>query len=462
MITNYYEESVIKNNWLPVEWQSQENQDAFAEFLQMNWDQRKAFFNDGDYSTRQQFLSFIGQGGIRTNNYIGTIVFRGNQINIFPKVFREDRYDSDTSQLNIKHLMYNLVQWLNYCTRISYPYINILSELDDISDLKELFITLFTRYTKHATDRGLFYRYEDKTESSMSVKGKVDYRDYYCNKVPKGQAYKFKCTFSNFEFDNTVNRIIKYTCKSIMNETSNTNRKILRNVLTRLNEVEDIKCTPYDCDKIRLSRLHSHYSMLLSMCKIILLNKNASYSVNNTEAFCFLFPTEVLFEGFIGGYMQEILAGKGKVRLQASDMALVNDIVFSGESYGKVFRMKHDILVEHKDKGMVILDTKYKMTERFEESVDIRHSLTENVSQSDLYQIVTYAVKRGLQDVYLLYPMFRYEDEEPDMPMMKCEHLVEGKNQSINVHVARVPFIFEKDSEKTKMELSNVINKIFV
>ena len=125
MIANYYEESVIKNNRLPEEWQSIESQETLGEFLQLNWQQRKAFFNDGDYSTRQQFLSFTSQGGIRTNNYIGTIVFRGSQINIFPKVFREDKYDSDLSELDMKHLMYNLVQWLNYCTRISYPYINI-------------------------------------------------------------------------------------------------------------------------------------------------------------------------------------------------------------------------------------------------------------------------------------------------------------------------------------------------
>ena len=58
-----------------------------------------------------------------------------------------------------------------------------------------------------------------------------------------------------------------------MNDTANVNRKIIRSILTKLNEVDDVKCTPYDCDKIRLSKLHSHYSMLLSMCRILLLNK---------------------------------------------------------------------------------------------------------------------------------------------------------------------------------------------
>ena len=451
MITNVYEESVIKNSYLPESWKSRDSLEEFSKFLQDNWQQRKAFFNDGDYSSKQQFLSFVGQGGIRTNNYIGTIVFKGNQINIFPKVFREDKYDSETQNLDMGHLMYNLVQWLNYCTRISYPYINILSELDDITDLKDLFVTLFVRYVKYATDRGLFYRYEDK----------IDYRDYFCNKIPRGQAYKFECTFSNFEFDNDINRIIKYTCKTIMNDATSKNKKLLRNILTKFSDVSDIKCTPYDCEKIRLSKLHRHYSMLLSMCKILLLNKNTSYSVNNTESFCFLFPTEILFEGFIGGFMQEVLRGKGKVKLQASDMSLVNDIVFSGESYGKAFTMKHDILVEHESKGMIVLDTKYKMTERFADSGDIRRSLMENVTQPDLYQIISYAVKRNLQEVYLLYPMFRYEDEEPETPMMNVKDFIEGQSQPINVYVVRLPFVFEKDSEKTRNELANVLKKIF-
>ena len=48
-------------------------------------------------------------------------------------------------------------------------------------------------------------------------KGKIDLKDYLISKIPNGQADKFRCTYSNFEFDNAVNRIIKYTCKQLMN-----------------------------------------------------------------------------------------------------------------------------------------------------------------------------------------------------------------------------------------------------
>ena len=58
MLLNYYEESVIKNTKLPDEWQSQSSLDELATFLQLNWEQRAVFYNDGQISSRQQFLEF--------------------------------------------------------------------------------------------------------------------------------------------------------------------------------------------------------------------------------------------------------------------------------------------------------------------------------------------------------------------------------------------------------------------
>lgn len=128
---NYFEESRIDNGKLPAEWQSQASLDELANFLQLNWEQRAVFYDDGQVTSRQQYLAFTGQKGIRTQNYIGTIVFKGQQLNIFPKVFRTDREDNERDNLDLRHLMRNLVQWIEYCTKIDYPYINITSTLED-------------------------------------------------------------------------------------------------------------------------------------------------------------------------------------------------------------------------------------------------------------------------------------------------------------------------------------------
>ena len=69
-----------------------------------------------------------------------------------------------------------------------------------------------------------------------------------------------------------------------------------------------------------------------------------------------------------------------------------------------------------------------------------------NNKQGDLYQVLEYARKRDIQDVYLLYPMYRYEEKEEEFPVAVSESL----SGDINVHFIRMPFIFEEDEDRTR------------
>jgi len=457
MVLNRYEESKISNHKLPASWQSQRAQEELEEFLQRNWEQRFVFYDDGKVQSKQQFLSFLGHQDIRTKNYIGTIVFNGEQLNIYPKMFREDKEDTETDGLSQKHLMNNLVKWLEYCNKIAYPFISISTELTDADDLRELFITLYVGYVHSALERGLFYQYVEETEDVSSIKGKFDIKDYLVNKIPNGQSDKFRCTYSNFEFDNTINRIIKYTCKLIYNSTSKRNQKHIRNILVKLNEVSDVPCKPADCNRVRLSKMQGNYRIILSMSKMFLLNKSSGYTMDINESFCFLFPTELLFEGFIGGFMQEVV-GKysGKTYMQKSDMPLIDKIQIEGHEYGGAFTMRHDILVEVKGK-VFILDTKYKALTRFEGDVEeTLRVVRDEPHQGDIYQVCEYARKRDVSDVYLLYPQFRYEDVDTSMPVA----ISKGNGGDINIHFVRLPFIFEDDEQSVRDMLTGVIEKI--
>ena len=463
MTLNVFEEKPILNADLPVEWQSQTALDELADFLQRNWEQRSAFYDDKQISSRQQFLSFIGQKGIKPNNYIGTIVFKGQRLNIFPKMFQSFRDENDKSNLDEKHLLKNIVQWVEYCTKIDYPYINITSELDDAEDLKELFITLYVRYVKSALDRGLFYQYEERTEDCSSIKGKVDYRDYFTNKYHTDRQHLFRCTFSTFEFDNSLNRIIKFVCKKLLNDTTHSaNKKMLRHILMKLSEVSDVRCAPHDCDSVLLTRFHQRYRIVLSMSKMFLLNQTSTYAVDDTEAFCFLFPTEVLFEGFVGGFLQSILQEKANVTLQASDTSLIEDIIINDTSYGSAFTLRNDIYVQMEHGKCFVLDTKYKQVDRIENSKESAAAIQRQVSIDDLRQIREYAHRRGLNEGYLLYPVYRFEDlAQPPKVLLKGYIIVDGEKHYIDVYIIRIPFVFEEDVEQTKTSLSKILSGIF-
>ena len=177
--------------------------------------------------------------------------------------------------------------------------------------------------------------------------------------------------------------------------------------------------------------------------------------LNHTESFCFLFPTEVLFEGFIGGFIQEVLAGKAKVKLQASDMSVFSEQLYAGKSFGKYHKMRHDILIERQGKTLVVLDTKYKQVDRFEGNSDLKATVDKEISSDDVYQVITYARTRGLSDVYLLYPMYRLEDIEPDAPI--GINTTVNNDTPIHVHLVRLPFVFEEDVEATKEKLKKGI-----
>lgn len=469
MIKNVYEETNIIRDDLPFEWNDDVVQDKLEEFLQLNWDQRISFYDDESKDSKQSFLDFKKKGIIRTNGYIGTIKFNGGQLNIFPKMFRESFESNDTKDLNINHLFKNLIFWLEYCQKSDFHYVKISSDLSETNNFKELFVVIFINNLNRVFSKTRYFQYEDKTEDISTIRGKFNVRDFYTKKYANGIIDKFQCSYSSFEFDNLLNRIIKFTCKMLINDTSSKNQIELKNILMRLSDVEDVYCSASDCRKVKISSVYDDYRIILSLCEIFLLNSYSNYDDSNFETMCFLFPTYLLFEGFIGGFIKDTYNNIGSITLQASDKYLVNRIQYDGREFGQAFKMRHDILCEIKDKGLFILDTKYKKIHRFEESEDdtknFRKSLTNEVSQDDLYQVAVYAAKRNLKKAFLLYPLFRKEENEKDMVKMEQLIIQDAKEiedlKFVDIYLVRIPFIFEDNIEAVKNNLKMVLDKIF-
>ena len=90
------------------------------------------------------------------------------------------------------------------------------------------------------------------------------------------------------QFDNLLNQIIKSTCRLLLKLSQNEiNKDIIRKILIKLGDVSDRNCSPNDCDKIHLSKLHSQYSSIISMSKMFLLNKESNYDMGNSSSYCF-------------------------------------------------------------------------------------------------------------------------------------------------------------------------------
>ena len=453
---NGFEFERIKKARLPHSWQEDGALEELQDFLQKNWQQRSIFYTDGFYTSRQQFIDFDRRDAIKLQNYVGTIVFRGEQLNIFPKVFKEDEDDHDSSSLSITELIDNLLYWLQYCDRLNFPFIQFKSDISETTSLMELFITVYVHYVKAAIERYRFHRYEDITETGSFVKGKIDFNDYAIRKVPYGKTGQLDYTYSSFVFDNNLNRIIKCTCKQLFGITEQeANKKAIHKILTMLAEVSDKHCMPYECDAIKLSSLHANYQIILSMSKMFLMNKASNAAIGREDNFCFLFPAEVLFECFIGGFLREMLAEDARVVTQASDQYLA-ELVVDGEVIGNAFMLKEDILVEFADR-IVVLDTKYKEIDRFNR---IRENKKLGISDSDMKQMAIYAAKRGAKKLFLLYPLHLNETPET-IEVIYNIHLNEiGAGIDIPLEIIKVPFAIRDSEEETRGLLKTILLKV--
>ena len=164
-MVNGFEFSKIKTKKLPESWREEGALEELESFLQENWMQRSIFYSDGQVTSRQQFIDFDKKDAIKLQNYVGTIIFRGEQLNIFPKIFKEDEDDFDTDDLEIEELINNLVYWLGYCDKLNFPFVSMKGELSGSENLMELFITIYVHYVKAAINRQRYYQYEDVTET---------------------------------------------------------------------------------------------------------------------------------------------------------------------------------------------------------------------------------------------------------------------------------------------------------
>src|SRR5690606_25686388 len=98
-----------------------------------------------------------------------------------------------------------------------------------------------------------------------------------------------------------------------------------------------------------------------------------------------------IFEDFLAGFLETWFSKDWKVHNQKSDMYLAET-----SEGNNVFNMQHDIFLTAKDesKRKIIVDTKYKLR-----PTEFKDDPKKGVSQNDLYQMVSYAFKRGCTDI---------------------------------------------------------------
>jgi 5-methylcytosine-specific restriction enzyme subunit McrC len=406
------------------EWKKTTNEDDLKSFLRTIWNQRiteqeETESVEGMDNHYQPFLQF-DDDMIRANNYVGFIQNGNELIEIYPKVFRS--LPSVDKVLMLRHILY----WFTYCRKWKFPFTQSSLEPNEIDKFPELIIHLIaTQFLETVSEQPLM-QYQMQEESLETPRGSINFTRYVNQGLSKGNFHKLECDYEPFLFDNKVNRIIKYCTRLLLPQTRlSENQRLLQETLFILDEVEDVACTLNEINSISLNSFYDNYNLVISVCKTIVEQQIYSNNTYDLSQWCLLFRMEYIFEDFLAGFLQMHFSTKWRVEYQKSNAYLTTK--------PEAFQMQHDIFLTSKDglERKIIIDTKYKV--RSYSGNDKK----KGVSQSDLYQVVSYAYRRGCKDVVLIYP-----NASQGIRSVSTFEIASGldSNQIVRVKVAEIPF----------------------
>jgi 5-methylcytosine-specific restriction enzyme subunit McrC len=438
----------------------QDSFEGLEGFLDEIWNSREKYSfyseNGNDKIESQRFLQFIHKSNeLKSNKYVGVIHYEGNKINLLPKIFFDSEKEYHTNEVN--QIQNHILWWLSYCRKIKFP--NYQASLGTAeSDFFEVLIYLFSKYTRELLNSSIYQQYEEVNHELSFIKGRLYTNEYINENLSKGKWHKLNCTYDAFVFDNEFNRIIKYVTTLLFNVTlSQDSKKNLREILFILDEVSDARATAEQCSRISFNPMFGEFETVRDYCQLFLTNCISFDYKNDLKLFAFLLPMEYVFEDFIFGFIDKELE-KVTAKAQRSDTYL---------DEGKAFNLKPDLWLKTDHKSL-IADTKYKIV--YSDEKDPK----KGISQTDLYQMLAYAIRFEVDEIILFYPNTIKQGQEEETELTIKDALADGKE--ISIRAFQLPIInralletnletktdLSELFESTRQELINKIEKTLV
>ena len=401
-------------------------------FLDEIWSKREKnsyYFNEEDNRVEQQrFIQFFHKNkNLKSNKYVGVIHYEGETINLLPKIFfeKEDQKKADVKNIN-RHILW----WLSYCRKLKFP--NYLSGLDsENGDFFEILIYLFSKYTRELFNSSIYQRFTEVNRELSFVKGRIDFNTYINDNLSRGRNHKISCEFDAFEIDNDFNRCVKFVAKLLLPITKdNQSSRYLSEILFILDEVKDTNISSSTMRNMKFNPMFSDFETIRDYCVLFLDNSISFNYKNSLKVFAFLLPMEYVFEDFVLGFIDKEI-DEIKVQGQVTNIKL--------DEEGN-FGLKPDILLKIGERK-IIADTKYKIA--YSDDNDVKNG----ISQSDLYQMLAYAVRFKVEEIVLYYPNTINHFEPKNSKLSIVDEFAVNKKVKIKSH--QLPIInfelFEKE-----------------
>jgi 5-methylcytosine-specific restriction enzyme subunit McrC len=435
--------------------------DDLEKALDNIWTDRKRFMLSENLfyessSKKQRFIDFRKKELV-PRNWIGTIHIRSNKaeyaINLLPKIFHKEnhKYTNKETESIFAHILW----WLSGSEKLNYSTMeSSLGAME--SDFLEILVYIFSSYSLDILSVSAYNYYETLSEEIETVKGQIDFNNYVKN-YAAGNKHKLPCVFDSFQYDNQFNRIVKYVSTLLKDFTKNKQTKRnLEEILFILDEVEYATRSTEDCDKIILNPIYTEFKTILDYCKMFLSSLSIYKWKDDYSVFALLIPSEKLFENFIFSTLKQN-ANPQISNVSRSRPGRSHLVRQAPSLVANRYSMINDIVVKLEDKSYILFDTKYKKiyNTRIQDEEDI--DPVYNISQSDIYQMVSYAVGSGISDLGLIYPALPFEPQKNELPVYEIQD--EFKNDTvIRIYPFKVDIVH---GDVLELEVSGNLENLF-
>jgi 5-methylcytosine-specific restriction enzyme subunit McrC len=426
------------------------------------WEDRKKFIpSESLYpestSKKQRFIDFR-KNELVPRNWIGTIHFRSNDdefiVNLLPKIFHIENHSYTESETN--SIFAHILWWLSGSEKQQYSTMeSSLGAME--SDFLEILVYIFSSYTLEILSVSSYNYYDTVSEEIHTVKGQIDFNSYALN-YGTGKRHVLPCVYDSFQYDNQFNRIVKYVASLLKDFTNNKiAKRNLEEILFILDEVELSTVSVEDCDKVILNPIYTEFKTILDNCRMFLSSLSIYKWKDDYNVFALLIPSEKLFENFIFSMLKNNSSDliEHVSRTRPGRKHLVRQVSIPEANR---YRMINDIVVKMTDESFILLDTKYKKiynTRLQEEEDDI--DPVYNISQADIYQMVSYAVGSGISQIGLIYPALPSECDTTELPVYEVyDEFTEGT--IIKIHPFKVEILHENHLQ---LEVSGKLEDLF-
>lgn len=248
---------------------------------------------------------------------------------------------------------------------------------EDFDNAVELLASILDKAIAIQLKRGLERNYRGITESTKSIRGKINLCESIRTQSPRRQ--ELVCTYDVFDENSYRNRILKTTVNLLLRQAIKPDLKqSLRKMMFFFRDIEELPLNQINW-QLHYNRNNQSYQLLIGICHLIIKGLLQTESDGSVKIRSFLDEQSTcrLYEKFILNYF---LQEHPELRTTSEQIPWA----MHGERSPFLPIMQTDVVLRS-GKRTLIIDAKY-----YQKNLQIRYKDSYKIHSNNLYQIYTY------------------------------------------------------------------------